>query len=1159
MTSPPLQLGATPLAPPSGPVSGRLVDAFGERCYVVENAQAMAPFLMTLVSDADLWLYVASNGALTAGRRSPATALFPYVTEDLVYDAVGTSGPVTALRVARGGRRHLWRPLRDADRLSYRVVRRVYKSVLGHLLVFEESNLDLGVTFRAGWRMSAAHGFVRECAVANDGETPASVEALDGLQNVLPADVDDQLQRELSVLTDAYKRTERVPGTSLVVFTLQAQIVDRAEPRESLHANTVWSQGLPGARVLLEAGAVDRFERGLPQEEPVETRGLRGAYLLEGAADLPPGGEARWALVADVRRTQHQVAALAEALRAPAQLWEAVTADLLRGADRLRAIVAATDGLQRTADELATAHHVANVLMNDLRGGVPAAGNDVPGADLRDFVRRMNPGVAARHAAFLAGLSAREPRAALLARVEALGDPDLFRLVLEHLPLVFSRRHGDPSRPWNRFDIQVRDAEGNERVAYQGNWRDIFQNWEALALSYPELLESFVARFLDASTADGNNPYRVSSDGVEWEVPEPNNAWSNIGYWGDHQIVYLHRLLDLSVRYHPDRLRRLLTRPVFTYVEVPYELAPFDAVVANPRATIRFDAARHAAVMARVKAQGGDGRLLQGADGPRRVTLAEKLVVPALAKLASLVPGGGIWMNTQRPEWNDANNALVGFGLSVVTLSQLASYLAFLPALLGAVAGEEVPVSAEVATWLDATVAALERHRPLLERATTDDLERGAFMEALGRPASAYRTALYRGGLSAPVPVPGARLLRLAELGLAFTRHALAQNRRADGLYHAYNLLAPRGAGRGYGVERLYEMLEGQVAALASGAVPPAEAVQVLAALRRSPLYREDQRSYLLYPERALPGFLARNVVPEETVAGSAALRGLLSTGGAAGPDAGEAVVRRDAQGRVRFRETFHNAERCQEALGALVAAGRLSQADAAAVLEIHEQVFQHRAFTGRSGTMYGYEGLGCVYWHMVGKLLVATQEQAFAAAEAGAPPATQRALAEAHRAIRDGMAGTRKTPLAYGAFPLDPYSHTPRHSGARQPGMTGQVKEEVIARMGELGVRVRDGRLRFRPLLLDRAELLTAPDALRYLDVDGTWARLPLAAGSLAFTTCQVPVVYRAADRARIRVTDRAGAVRTVEGVALDAATSAEIFQRTGKVRCLEVEVVLG
>ena len=55
-----------------------------------------------------------------------------------------------------------------------------------------------------------------------------------------------------------------------------------------------------------------------------------------------------------------------------------------------------------------------------------------------------------------------------------------------------------------------------------------------------------------------------------------------------------------------------------------------------------------------------------------------------LAKLTNLVPEGGIWMNTQRPEWNDANNALVGKGLSVVTVAYLRRFIAFWQAQLAA-------------------------------------------------------------------------------------------------------------------------------------------------------------------------------------------------------------------------------------------------------------------------------------------------------------------------------------------------------------------------------------------------------------------------------------------------------------------------------------------
>ncbi|HMW25940.1 MAG TPA: hypothetical protein PKC51_04850, partial [Ferruginibacter sp.] len=52
------------------------------------------------------------------------------------------------------------------------------------------------------------------------------------------------------------------------------------------------------------------------------------------------------------------------------------------------------------------------------------------------------------------------------------GNPDFIRLATEYLPLTFSRRHGDPSRPWNQFSINTRNETGDPVVLdYQGNWR----------------------------------------------------------------------------------------------------------------------------------------------------------------------------------------------------------------------------------------------------------------------------------------------------------------------------------------------------------------------------------------------------------------------------------------------------------------------------------------------------------------------------------------------------------------------------------------------------------------------------------------------------------------------------------------------------------------
>ena len=52
-----------------------------------------------------------------------------------------------------------------------------------------------------------------------------------------------------------------------------------------------------------------------------------------------------------------------------------------------------------------------------------------------------------------------------------------------------------------------------------------------------------------------------------------------------------------------------------------------------------------------------------------------------------------------------------------------------------------------------------------------------------------------------------------------------------------------------------------------------------------------------------------------------------------------------------------------------------LSKEEKDIILDIFEHVFDHKSFTGRSGTFYGYEGLGSIYWHMVSKLLLASAE----------------------------------------------------------------------------------------------------------------------------------------------------------------------------------------
>jgi hypothetical protein len=1132
--------------------AGSFADAFGGRYYCIEHAQALPTFFMNLVSASDLWAFVASNGALTAGRGDADRAIFPYATVDKIYDSAGHTGPCTMIRVARtDGDDVLWEPFAPhADRLQH-LSRRLYKSLEGDRVWFEETDHELQLTFRYGWSSAEAHGFVRECELINHAVVPREVTLIDGLRNLLPPGINSRLQSGSSCLADAYKTAELLSGSTFAVYALAAGIVDRAIPLESLHATAVWSHGLAGARVSLGGGALEAFRRGeIPAAGP-RARGVRGHYALTAALSLAPVSTRSWMMVVDTGLTQAEVVRRHAAF-ARGGLPDLVCRDTAAATRRLRAIVGAADGVQTSADETTTAHHFANVLFNVMRGGVFAHESRIPCADFARSVERHNTAVAARHAEFLRGLPPFLSREELLAAVASRADIDLSRLAAEYLPLTFSRRHGDPSRPWNRFSIRVRDERGERVLAHEGNWRDIFQNWEALCVSFPAFIDAVVAKFLNASTADGYNPYRLSHAGFEWEVPDHEDPWASIGYWGDHQVIYLQKLLEWSARFRPGQLQTALRSGRFTYANVPYRIAPYAELRRNPRETIEFDAAAHRAMIEREKSAGTDARLVTDARGAIvHVNLTEKLLLLTLTRMTNFVAGAGIWMNTQRPEWNDANNALVGYGVSFVTLCYLRRMLAQLrDQWLPALGAEPVAISRHVGELTRQIHTALQSHRAMLDLPAINPAQRRALLDALAGAGSRYREAVYREGPGCADALTPREIIDAVQLALAFVEHSLRAGLRADGLYSSYTRLQFTEQPAALEVHDLYPMLEGQVAILSSGVLNPAEAVRLLRALRASALFRADQNSYLLYPDRELPGFLARNIVPSAAVASSPLLSALIATGD-------ERVMLRDAAGAHRFAADLTNGDALHARLAQIGAEPRwaeLVRAHGGDVEEIYESVFHHRAFTGRSGSMFGYEGLGCIYWHMVAKLLLAVQETLLAARAQSAPEVP--ALTEIYYDVRAGL-GFNKTPGVYGAFPTDPYSHTPGHSGAQQPGMTGQVKEEILTRWGELGVQIDGGQLSFRPTLLRETEFTATPAKLRLAHGEGDERLVEIPARALAFTFCGVPVVYRlTSGSARLRWTRADDTIVEQAGAELDAATSAQIFARRGDIARIEVEL---
>jgi len=1144
-----IYLGDRPAQLTQKSVEGEAVRIDGERFYKISNYDGMRPFFMSIVSNSNHWMFISSTGGLTAGRKNSNYSLFPYYTDDKITESFETTGSKSIFLVTdANGKTSLWEPFSNRLRGLYAINRNLYKNPYGNKLIFEEINEDLGVSYAYEWNSSEHYGFVRKSTLKNLGTAAVKVDLLDGIQNILPYGVEDALQNASSNLVDAYKKCELETDTGLGIFSLSAIIVDRAEPSEALKANTVWSYGLKNAKVLLCSKQLDHFRAGFEIDQEVDIKAEKGAFLINSTVDLPAEGTANWAIVADVHQGPSDVAKTKAALADPKGLYELVLADVEAGTEGLIHLVAASDGIQLTEDGILNNRHFANTMFNIMRGGIFDYNYTIEKVDFLPYIAKANHAIADKFVKELDALPEVFDLFQLRALASNSGDAAFTRLCTEYLPLKFSRRHGDPSRPWNKFSINTRNEEdGSKILDYQGNWRDIFQNWEALAHSYPEFIEGMIHKFLNASTFDGYNPYRVTKDGFDWETIEPDNPWSYIGYWGDHQIIYLLKFLEFIEAYYPEKLKEYFTQDLFVYANVPYRIKSYEDLLANPKDTIEFDEDAHNAIEALRESIGADGALLRNQlDTIHNVNFLEKILATVLAKVSNFIPEAGIWMNTQRPEWNDANNALVGNGVSMVTLYYLRRFLAFFEGLLEGNDGP-VKVSAELAAFFNEVKAALEQYEALLT-GPINDTDRKRVLDALGTAAANYRAMVYNQGFSGSfATISVADIQAFAASARQHLEHAIRANKRADGLYHAYNLMTVEG--NEVQVSYLSEMLEGQVAILSSGYLNTEESLAVMDALKASALFREDQYSYILYPNKELPRFVAKNIIPTEKAEKSELIKALVAAGN-------KQVVTKDCNGLYHFSGLFNNVDSLKNALTEVPAQyAELASAEEAYLCAVFEEVFDHKSFTGRSGTFFGYEGLGSIYWHMVSKLLLAAYENTQRAIDENVEGATVGRLFDHYFEILAGI-GAHKSPKLYGAFPTDPYSHTPGGKGAQQPGMTGQVKEDVLSRFGELGVRVKSGAIHFEPTILKKSEFLTAPHKFKYIDVLGNRTAMELHEGSLGFTVCQVPVVYTLAESAVIKVHTVDG-VREFAGTAMDNATSREVFMRTNTVSKIEVAVV--
>jgi len=1124
----------------------------GEKYYKIINNEVMRPFFMSIVSDSNHWMFISSNGGLSAGRKNSEFALFPYYTDDKITESADITGSKTIFQIEHDEQLVVWEPFSERYTDQYFITRNLYKNFYGNKIIFEEINHDLKLTYRYHWNSSNKYGFVKKSEIHNHSDKECKISILDGLQNIMPYGVNTDLQATTSNLVDAYKRSELHEDSGLGIFALSAIIVDKAEPSEALKANIVWSLGLNNPKYLVSSLQLSNYRKKQVITSENDVKGEKGAYFINSDIVLNSNSKKEWMFVANVNQDHSDIVQIIQTIRTDKNIENLVKEDVELGTKKLIEINASSDGLQATADHLRDTRHFSNTLFNIMRGGIFDFNYQIEKPDFIGYLKKANTVVYQNFEKEIKQLPELFSLQAIKEFAAKQNNADLLRLASEYLPLKFSRRHGDPSRPWNKFSINTQsEIDGSKILDYQGNWRDIFQNWEALAHSYPDFMDSMIHKFLNASTFDGYNPYRVTKDGFDWETIEPDNPWSYIGYWGDHQIIYLLKFLEFIEKYEPNKLESYFENECFVYAAVPYNIKPYEDILKNPKDTVGYNHDWEKLINQRKQIIGADGALLNSNDKEiYHVNFIEKILATVLSKMSNFIPEGGIWMNTQRPEWNDANNALVGNGVSMVTLYYLRRFLKFFQQILENSKLENIKISNEMVEFYHEVRECLVENKQLLS-GKIDDVSRRKIIDRLGKAASDYRFQIYNSGFWGKKRTHSmAGLKTFTQVCLDFIDHSIEANKRADNLYHAYNLVTIKNE-KEMSISYLSEMLEGQVAVLSSGCLSSKDALVVLDNLKSSKLFRKDQYSYLLYPNKELPKFLVKNTIPKEAVAKSEILTQLVSKKNLQ-------VIKMDCDGNYHFNGNFNNANDLKVALEQLKIQEEfknLVEKETDTITEIFEQVFNHKAFTGRSGTFYGYEGLGSIYWHMVSKLQLAVQECCFKAQKENESPEVIGRLLEHYYEVNAGI-GVHKSPALYGAFPTDAYSHTPAGKGAQQPGMTGQVKEDVLSRFGELGVFVKKGCLHLAPLLLRKEEFLKESKSFHFVDVNMKQKTIELQEDSLGFTYCQTPIIYKIGDTNSIEVTYSNGTDAVFNSNKLDVQTSQKLFLRTGEI--IKIKVII-
>ena len=101
------------------------------------------------------------------------------------------------------------------------------------------------------------------------------------------------------------------------------------------------------------------------------------------------------------------------------------------------------------------------------------------------------------------------------------------------------------------------------------------------------------------------------------------------------------------------------------------------------------------------------------------------------------------------------------------------------------------------------------------------------------------------------------------------------------------------------------------------------------------------------------------------------------------------------------------------------------------------------------------------------------------------------------------------------------------------------------------------NGRITFDPTILRKSEFIEEEKSFKYVNLENEINYIELDKHSLAFTVCQVPVIYNLSDKENIRISYMNNSEEIIKGHELDIENSESIFNRTNLIKAVYVSIV--